>query len=322
MNTRVALRAALIFAALLATTPARSDDYPAHPVRIIVGFPPGSGADITARVVGARMAMILGQQMVIENRPGAGSSLATEFVAHAPKDGYTLLLGNIANAINAVVIGSPRFDFPGDFAPIIKLTTNSTLLAVNPSIGVKSVPELIDLAKRRPDGLSYGSAGVATAMHLSGELFKMITGVRMVHVPYGGSPQAVTDLLAGRIQVVFSPASTVLAHIHAGKLVALASTEAKRSALAPDVPTMAEAGLPGFQTGLWFGLMAPAGTSPEIIEKLAHAANEALQGEEVARAFAPQGIDIVGGSPDDFACYIDADMRRWDKVARAAGLKK
>jgi tripartite-type tricarboxylate transporter receptor subunit TctC len=301
---------------------ARADDYPTRPIRVMVGFSAGTGADITARVVGQRMGQILGQQIVVENKAGAGSSLAAEFVARAPKDGYTLLIASIANPINAVVGSNLSFDFPKDFTPIVRLTTTPNILVVHPSIGVKSVRELIDLAKTKPDQLSFGSSGVATGTHLSAELFKVMAGVKMVHVPYGGSPQAVTDLLAGRIQVLFSPASTVLQHVREGKLVALASTETKRTAIAPDLPTMVEAGLPGFETGLWFGLMAPAGTAKEIVDKVNSAANEALKADEVAKALAPQGIDVVGGSPDDFARYLDNEMKRWATVAEAAGLKK
>jgi tripartite-type tricarboxylate transporter receptor subunit TctC len=301
---------------------ARADDYPTRPIRVMVGFSAGTGADITARVVGQRMGQILGQQIVVENKAGAGSSLAAEFVARAPKDGYTLLIASIANPINAVVGSNLSFDFPKDFKPIVRLTTTPNVLVVHPSIGVKSVRELIDLAKAKPDQLSFGSSGVATGTHLSAELFKVMAGVKMVHVPYGGSPQAVTDLLAGRIQVLFSPASTVLQHVREGKLVALASTETKRTAIAPDLPTMVEAGLPGFETGLWFGLMAPAGTAKEIVDKVNSAANEALKADEVAKALAPQGIDVVGGSPDDFARYLDNEMKRWATVAEAAGLKK
>jgi len=301
---------------------AKAEDYPTRPIRIMVGFSAGTGADITARVVGQRMGQILGQQIVVENKAGAGSSLAAEAVARAPKDGYTLLMASIANPINAAVGSSLSFDFPKDFAPIVRLTTTPNVLVAHPSIGVRSVKELIDLAKAKPDQLSFGSSGVATGTHLSGELFKVMAGVKMVHVPYGGSPQAVTDLLAGRTQVLFSPASTVLQHVREGKLVALASTEAKRTAIAPDLPTMVEAGLPGFETGLWFGLMAPAGTSKEIVEKVNGAANEALKADEVAKALAPQGIDVVGGSTDDFARHLHSEMTRWATVAEAAGLKK
>jgi tripartite-type tricarboxylate transporter receptor subunit TctC len=315
---------ALAGAALLcAAAPlAQAEDYPSRPVRIVVGFPPGTAADITARIVGQHMSQTLGQQFVVENKPGAGSNLAVEFVTRAPKDGYTLLITNISNPIAAVVKPSANFNYPKDIAPIIRLTTVANILVVHPSLGVKSVKELIDYAKANPDKLSFGSSGVATGTHLSGELFKVLTGVKMVHVPYAGSPQAVTDLLANRIQVLFSPASTVLQHARAGKLVALASTEAKRSASAPELPTMAEAGLPNFETGLWFGLAAPAGTPKEIIDKLNRAGNDALKAPEVGKALAPQGIDLVGGTPEEFAGYLDSEMKRWATVAKAAGLTK
>jgi tripartite-type tricarboxylate transporter receptor subunit TctC len=297
-------------------------DYPNRPVRVMVGFSAGTSADITGRVIGQRMGQLLGQQLVIENKTGAGSSLAAEAAARAPKDGYTLLMASIANPINAVVSSNLSFDFPNDFVPIVRLTTTPNILVVHPSIGVKSVKELIELAKAKPDQLSFGSSGVATGTHLSGELFKVMTGVKMVHVPYAGSPQAVTDLIAGRIQVLFAPASTVLQHVREGKLIALASTEAKRTAIAPDLPTMVEAGLPGFETGLWFGLMAPAGTPRDIVDKVNRAANEALGVDDVAKALAPQGIDLVGGSPEDFGRYLAGEMKRWSTVAEAAGLRK
>jgi tripartite-type tricarboxylate transporter receptor subunit TctC len=316
-------RLGIVFASLtIACAAAKAEDYPTHPVRVIVGFSAGSGADITARVVGQRMGQILGQQIVVEDKTGAGSSLAAEFVARAPKDGYTLLLTTIAQPINAVVTPNLPFDFAKDFTPIVRLSTTPNILVVHPSVGVKTVKELIELLKAKPDQLSFGSSGVATGTHLSAELFKVMAGVKMVHVPYGGSPQAVTDLLAGRIQIFFSPASTVLQHVRDGKLIALASTEAKRAAVAPELPTMVEAGLPGFETGLWFGLVAPAGTPKEIIDKVARAGNEALQSDEVAKALVPQGIDLVGGSPEDFARYIDGEIKRWATVAQAAGLKK
>src|SRR3974390_1000366 len=241
---------------------AYAEDFPTRPIRVIVGFGPGSGADITARVVGARLGEILGQQIVVEDKPGAGSSLAADYVAHAAKDGYTLLMATAAQPINAAMTPNLNFDFAKDFVPIERLTTTANLLVVTPSLEVKSVAELIALAKAKPDALSFGSSGVGTGTHLAGELFKVLTGVHIVHVPYGGSAQAGTDLLAARIQILFTPASTVIQHVRDGKLVALAATETKRTAIAPDVPTMAEAGLSGFDTGLGFGLVAPAGTPP------------------------------------------------------------
>lgn len=307
--------------ALLVCTMGRADDYPARTVRVVVGFPAGAAADITARVVGQRMGQLLGQQMVIENKPGAGSNLAAELVARAPKDGYTLLMGTIANAINAVVKPNLGFAFPADFAPVIRLTTTPEILVVHPSLGVKTVKELIELARAKPDQLFFASSGIATGNHLAAELFKARTGIKMVHVPYAGSPPAVTDLLAGRVQVFFSPASTIVAHVRSGKVVALASSEAKRTAVMPEVPTMAQAGVPDFETGLWFGLFAPAGTPADVIARLARAGNEALGSDDVLTPLAQQGIDPVGGTPEEFARYITGEMQRWESVAAAAGLK-
>jgi tripartite-type tricarboxylate transporter receptor subunit TctC len=318
----LAILVALTCAAGVVAPAAQAQDYPTRPVRVLVGFPAGSSADITARVVTQHMGRALGQQFVVEDKPGAGSSLAADLVARAPKDGYTLLQGTIANPINAVINPNLSFDFIKDFAPIIRLVTTPNILVVHPSVGVKTVRELIDLAKAKPDQLSFASSGVATGTHLAAELFKVLTGVKMVHVPYAGSPQAVTDLVAGRVHVFFSPASTVMQHVRDGKLTALASTEAKRAAIAPELPTMIEAGLPEFDTGLWFGLLAPAGTPKEIIDKLNRAANEALKSDEVTKALAAQGIDPIGGTPEDFARYLDSEIKRWTTVAAAAGLKK
>jgi tripartite-type tricarboxylate transporter receptor subunit TctC len=306
----------------LSAAAARADDFPTRPIRIIVGFGPGSGADITARVVGARMSEILGQQIVVENKTGGGSNIGAEYVAHSPKDGYTLFLATISQPINAAVQPHVNFDFAKDFSPIVLVSTIPNLLVVNPSLGVKNVQELIALAKKRPEGLTFGSSGVNTGTHLSAELFKVLTGVKMVHVPYAGSAQAVNDLLAGRIDLLFTPASTVVGFVHQGKLVALAATESKRIDIAPEVPTMAEAGLPGFETGLWFGLLAPAGTPKSAIDKIAAAANEAIKTDAVVKALHPQGITLLGGTPDEFGRYIASEMARWDKVAREAGLKQ
>ena len=306
----------------VASAGAQAQDYPTRPIRVIVGFGAGSGADITARVVGARMSEILGQQIVVENKTGAGSSIGADYVAHASPDGYTLFMATISQPINAVITPHLNFDFVKDFAPVVRVSTIPNLLVVPPSLGVKSVQELIALGKQKPDGLAYGSSGVGTGTHLAAELFTVLSGVKMVHVPYAGSAQVLTDLLAGRIQVGFTPASTVIQHVRDGKLVALAATEKKRAAIAPEVPTMGEAGLPGFDTGLWFGLVAPAGTPKVAIDKINAAANQAIKSEQVAKALAPQGIDLLGGTSDDFARYIAGEMERWDKVARAAGLKK
>jgi tripartite-type tricarboxylate transporter receptor subunit TctC len=308
--------------AIGASAVAQAQDYPTRPVRIVVGFGAGSGADITARVVGARMSEILGQQIVVENKTGAGSSIGADYVAHASNDGYTLFMATISQPINAAVSPHLNFDFVKDFSPIVLVSTIPNLLVVNPSLGVKNVQELIALGKQRPDGLTYGSSGVGTGTHLAAELFTVLTGVKMVHVPYAGSAQVLTDLLTNRIQLGFMPASTAIQHVRDGKLVALATTEKKRAAIAPEVPTMAEAGLAGFDTGLWFGLLAPAGTPKAAIDRINGAVNEAIRSEAVIKSLQPQGIDLLGGTSEDFKRYIASEMERWDEVAHAAGLKK
>ena len=268
------------------------------------------------------MGQILGQQIVIENKPGAGSSIAAEFAARAPKDGYTLFVGSAANMINAAMTSNLNFDFIKDFAPVALMTSTPTVLVVTPELGVKSVKELIALAKDKPGTLSFGSSGIGSSTHLALELLKSLAQVKITHVPYTGSPQVITDLLAGRIDGYFSPASTVMGHVRAGKLVALAVTDAKRSVFFPNLPTMIEAGVPDCESVLWFGIAAPAGTPQPIIDKLSRAANEALKSDEVAKALEAQTVAPIGGTPDDFAHHIEAERKRWTGVVEAAGLRK
>jgi tripartite-type tricarboxylate transporter receptor subunit TctC len=314
--------AALLLAGLAAPAALGQSDYPSRPVRLIVGFIPGSSADITARVLGQRMGQILGQQFVVEGKPGAGSSLAAEFVARAPKDGYTLFIASSANITNAAINPNLPFDIGKDFVPIALINTAAVILVVHPSTGVNSVQELIALAKSKPGEILYASTGVGTAPHLSGELLSMRAGLKLVHVPYQGSPQAATDLLAGRVAMMFSPASAVVSQVEAGSLKVLASAATKRPGILPKVPTMAEAGMPDFDTSIWFGLMAPAGTPRPVIDKLAGAVREALASNEVVTAWRPQGIDPLSGGPEDFARHIASESKRWGDVATAAGLKK
>jgi tripartite-type tricarboxylate transporter receptor subunit TctC len=307
--------------AVFALTAAQAQDYPSRPVRLIVGFAPGAGADVSARLLAPGMSKALGQQVVVENRPGAGSNIAAEQVVRAPKDGYTLLMGTVANVINAAIRPLP-FDFARDLTPVVLAAEAPNILVVNPSVGVKTVPELIALAKAKPGELTFGSSGVGTSPHVSGELFNIMAGVKILPVPYQGSAQAMTDLLGGRISMTFSPASTAISHIRAGTITALASTTRKRPAIAPDLPTIDEAGLPGFETAVWFGLNAPAGTPRDIIEKLAGAANEALKAPEVASALQTQGIEPIGGAPEDYGRYIADETKKWAAVAKAAELTK
>jgi tripartite-type tricarboxylate transporter receptor subunit TctC len=323
MRTIGALTTAALLAALISlTSSVRADDYPSRPVRIVVGFIPGSAADLSGRVLANGLGKLLGQQFVVENKAGAGSNLAAEYSARAAKDGYTLYMGTSANVTNQVLTPNLSFDLAKDFAPIALTTLVPVILVVHPSTGVKSVKELISLAKAKPGEILYASTGVGTAPHLAAELFDTRAGVKMVHVPYQGSPQAVTDLIAGRTAVMFSPASAVIPQVEAGKLTALATAAETRPSAAPNLPTMAEAGMPDFDTSIWFGLMAPVGTSGEIVDKLARAVPEAMQTSEAKAALKSQGFDPLNGGPDVFARFIVTETAKWNEAAKAAGLKK
>jgi tripartite-type tricarboxylate transporter receptor subunit TctC len=295
--------------------------YPSRPIHLVIGFPPGTAADISARMLASGLSDILGQQVIVENKPGAGSSIGADYAAHAANDGYTLFLGSSANINNQVINQNVTFDMANDFVPIALVTTAAVVLVVNPSTNVHSVAELIAYAKDRPGGVLYGSTGVGTAPHLSAELFAERAGLKLVHVPYPGSPQAAADLLAGRTMMMFSPASAVVGQIQAGKLTALASASSKRPGILLDIPTMAEAGMPDFDTSIWFGLMAPKGTPQPIVEKLAAAVPKAMQNAEAVAALSKQGIDLLSGGPDVFKRFIASELARWSKVAQAAGLK-
>ncbi len=318
------MRIVLVALACLALAPAAGaqEAYPSRPVRLIVGLAAGSSTDVTARVIAQRMGHILGQQFVVENRPGAGGNIATGFVAHAAKDGYTLLLGSVATTVNVTLSPNQGFDFVRDLVPVTLLATVPNILVVHPSLGVASVDALIALAKSKPNEILYASSGIGTSPHLSAELFNIMAGIKLAHVPYQGSAQAMSDLIAGRTAVMFSPAPTAVAQMKAGTLVALASTQRKRAGVAPDLPTMSELGLEGFDTGVWFGLFAPAGTPTEAFAALSRAANEAVKSDEVLAAFAPQGIDPLGGTPAEFAAYVRAEIEKWAAVVRTAGLKQ
>jgi tripartite-type tricarboxylate transporter receptor subunit TctC len=311
----------VVLAIALAVGSARAESYPTRPVRVVVGFGPGAVADIIARVVATQMSKSLGQQLVVENRPGAGSSIGAEYVARAPKDGYTLLMCTVAQTINPVM-NKLNFDFAKDLAPIALVANAPQMLVAHPSLGVSTVQELIALAKSKPDEVQYASSGVGTMSHLSGVLLNNAAGIKLMQVPYPGSAQSMTDVLAGRVSLMFGPAATVLSNVQAGKLKALAVTQPKRAAIAPDVPTMAEAGVPGYSAGIWMGLLAPAGTPQDIVDKLSRAANEALQSKEVLDVMHKQGVDPLGGTEAEFAKYIDGELKKWAAVAEAAGLKK
>ncbi len=295
--------------------------YPAKPVRVVLGFPPGSAADVVTRIVSAKMGEGLRQGFVIDNRPGASSNIAAETVVRAPADGYTLFMGTIANTINASLYKNLGFDFSRDLAPIAGVASVPNLLVVHPSMPVRSVKELIAFAKARPNEVLYGSSGNGTSPHLSGVLFNTMARIKLVHVPYKGSPQAVTDLVAGRVQVMFAPASTALPFIRAGKLRALASSGAQRAAIAPDLPTVAQAALPGFETSIWFALLAPAGTPREIVERLNAETARALADTDVKSKFAAQGIETMGGTTAQIAALIREETVKWARVVQDSGAK-
>jgi tripartite-type tricarboxylate transporter receptor subunit TctC len=313
---------ALALIAQLSVSAVAQETYPARPVHVIVGLGAGSSTDVTARVITQKMGQILGQSFVVENRAGAGGNIATGFVAHAPRDGYTLLFGSVATTVNVTLLPNAGFDLVRDLAPVALLATVPNILVVHPSLGVHSLDQLTALAKSRPNEILFASSGIGTSPHLSAELFNLMAGVKLVHVPYQGSSQAMTDLIAGRTSVMFSPAPTAISQLHSGTLIALASTQIKRASAAPDLPTMDELGLKGFDTGVWFGLFAPAGTPQAIIDRLSRSANEALRHEDVRRAFKSQGIDALGGTPQEFAVYIKSEIDKWARVVEAAGIKR
>ncbi len=295
--------------------------FPNRPITMVVGFAPGSTTDVAARIVAERLGDLLGQRVIVETKPGAASRIAADTVARAPKDGYTLFVGTVANVINeSLNPGSATFS--RDLAPVALVGTVPNILVVPSSLEAKSVADLIALARAKPDDITYGSPGVGTAPHLSGELFALLAGVKLTHVPYTGSAQAVTDLLAGRIRMMFAPASSVLSHVEAGSLRALASTAKARTAAAPDLPTVAEAGLSGFDTGIWYGLMVPAGTPRDIVERLSAAAATAVGSDAVRASFAVQGIDALSGGPEAFRDHIAAEAEKWNRVVERAGLLK
>src|SRR6476469_9423908 len=307
----VKLLAVLIAAFLFVTQPAAAvdDNYPARPIHLILGFAAGSSGDVAARIVSNKLTELLKQTVIVENRPGASSMVATDYVARSPKDGYTLLFATIAVTINAIMMP--------DMAPIVLVGSIPNILVVHPDLNVKDVKGLIALAKQKPDELLYGASGLGSGPHLAAELFKQMAGIKMTGVLYPGSGQTVIDLIAGRIQVMFSPASTVLGFIKDGRVRALATSEAERSRVAPDLPTIAEAGLPGYATGVWFGILGPAGTPAAVIEKISAATNTALKDPEVLKEFERQGLNALGGSPDAFAQFLKSETQRWASVIRA-----
>jgi tripartite-type tricarboxylate transporter receptor subunit TctC len=309
-----ALCAGVMMASVAGATSVVAQTYPTQPIRVLIGFGPGSAADILARLVGKQMEVSLGQPIVVENRPGNSSMIAAETVARASADGYTLFMATIANTLNPAETKS-NFNLGKDLAPIALLGIVPNVLVAHPSVPADNLQELIALAKSKPESLTFGSSGYATASYMAAELFNERAGTKILAIPYqGGSNQAVSDLLSGRITLMFNVAATLAPHVEAGKLKAFAVAQSRRASIMPDVPTLAEAGMPGYDAGIWIGLLAPAGTPPAIIEKLSGAANDALSTEEVRTALKRQGTDPVGGTPKEFADFIHADIEKWTAV--------
>jgi tripartite-type tricarboxylate transporter receptor subunit TctC len=324
MTRSVPRLAACLLLAIVAVcaSQSRAEDYPTHPVRIIVGFGPGSAADTPARLLAQKFSDALGQQFVVENKPGAGSNVAAEYVAHAANDGYTLFMATTAQTNYAGMTVTPTFDVVKDFAPIVRVASVPNMLVANPSLGVSNLKELIALAKTKPGELFYASSGVGTVTHFAGETINMMAGIKLVQVSYPGSAQALTDVVSGRLQLWIAPVSAVVQQVADGKLTAIAVTTAQRASIAPNVPTMAEAGLPGYDLGLWFGLLAPAGTPKPIVDRLSQLANDALKTPDLIEPLRKVGVDTVGGTPDEFSRYIGTEVKKATDVAIAADIRK
>jgi tripartite-type tricarboxylate transporter receptor subunit TctC len=299
---------------------ASAQPYPTRPVRLIVGFAAGGAPDIAARLVAQWLSERLGQQFVIENRPGAGGNLATEIVAEASPDGYTLLLINISNAVNATLYQKLKYDFIRDIAPVASISHENYGMEVHPSFPAKTVAEFISYAKANPGKLNMASPGNGTGPHVAGELFKIMAGLDMVHVPYRGSPPALTDLLAGQVQLMFSPLSSSIEYVKGGKLRALAVTTAARSEVLPDLPTVGES-VPGYAASGWFGIGAPSKTPVEIVDRLNREVNAGLADPKLKARLADLGSTVFVGSPADFATHIAAETEKWAKVVRTANLR-
>lgn len=310
---------ALAFAcAATAITPfacAQTADFPSKPVRFIAANSAGGGLDITARAISPKLSAALGQQVVVDNRPGAAGSIAAEITAHSAPDGYTLMIGSLGGlAVNTNLYKGLNYHPLRDLAPVTWATSQSNVLVVNPSVPVKSVQELIALAKAQPGKLTYGSSGAGNAGHLAGELFKSMAKIDMVHVPYKGGAPAMVDLMAGQIQLIFSSAPTAVPQIKAGKIRGLAVTTSRRSVVLPDLPTVAESGLPGYEADNWYGIVTTANTPRAVIERLNREIVRALEAADVKRMLLAQGLEVKTSTPQEFGAYQKAEFNKWAKV--------
>ena len=299
---------------------APAQTYPARPVHLIVATTAGATTDIVARLIAQWLSDRLGQQFIVENRPGGGNNIGTEAVVRAPADGYTLLFVNAVNAINATLFEKLTYNFIADIVPVAGIIRVPLVMQVNPSVPAKTVPEFIAYARTNPGKVNMASAGIGSTPHVAGELFKMMTGLDMLHVPYRGGAQAITDLLGGQVQVMFEPLAGPLEHLRSGRLRALAVTTTTRSAALPDVPTVAEF-VPGYEASSWYGIGVPKGTPADIVEKLNREVNASLDDPRMKARFADLGADVLAGSPADFARLIAAETLKWGKVVKFSGAK-
>jgi tripartite-type tricarboxylate transporter receptor subunit TctC len=299
---------------------AAEGEYPSKPIRMLVGFAPGGGTDTTARALTPKLSERLGQQVIVDNRPGAAGNIATDLTTKAPPDGYTILMGTIAAlAINPTLYGNLPFDPLKDLAPVTRAVDSTNILVVHPSVPAKTVKELIALAKSK--SLNGGSSGVGGAGHLALELFNVLAGTKIVHVPYKGGGPAMVDLLGGQINLIFATAASAVPHIQSGKIRALAVTTANRSKLVPDLPTVAEAGLKGFEANNWYGIVVPAKTPQAIIDRLNREFTAVLKMPEIQQVLFKQGLDAAPSTPEAFAAYIKSETAKWAKVIKASGAK-
>ncbi len=306
----------------LCTNAASAQNYPSKTMRIFVGFPPGGNSDFVARAVGRGLGELWGQQIVIDNRPGASGNIAAELAAKSPADGHTLLLGVFAHAVNPSLYGAKLpFDAVRDFTPVILCVSSANILVVHPSLPVKSVKELIAFAKTKPGQITYASSGNGTASHLAGELLDLMGGIKTVHVPYRGTGLAHTDLMGGRVVMFFAAMAGTLAHVQSGRLRALGVTTARRWPGAPEVPTMSEAGLTGFEVNSWSGILAPAGTPNEIVTRLNTEIARIMREKQTRERLYSFGAEPIENTPAEFAAYINSEIVKWAKVVKGAGIR-
>jgi tripartite-type tricarboxylate transporter receptor subunit TctC len=309
----------IVLAVALAQPAPASAQYPNRPIRFIVPFAPGSANDIVGRIIAPPLSEALGRPVVIDNRPGAGGNLGSELAANAPPDGYTLIMGNIAQAVSMTLYSKPGYDLVRDFAPVTWLTAGSFLIVVHPSVPAQSVKALIALARKRPGELNVATSGAGII--LAAELFLDMAGVKMTNVPYRSTPQAITGVISGEASVGFPGTSAAMPHVRSAKLRGLAVTSARRSHMAPDVPTVAEAGVPGYEASPWYGLMVPAKTPLEIVSRLHAESLKALERVDVKERFGATDFQIVGAGPERFGAHVRSEIAKWGKIIKATGLK-